>query len=380
MVVAHPPHDRHSHAATGELRARTRVWVQCGQRTDADCRHSGAKCKAATPPLAERTAPVEYAGVRRGVHLNYGRRDLACTACRLCALDKIICFGEASKRVSGGAEKQTNDGNWLPQWVMDLFHEFINHHEAVGRVLHLSIEGISGLRFKYELFQILDENGGDPNKRKRLEEAAKERDLAQNEIDNDFPLLHEQATVAVWSSLEALMRSFVALWLENTPDAWQSEAIRRLKVRLGEYESLDRSDRCLWVVELLDQDNGGPLRSGVNRFELLLEPLGLSGSLDEATKKTLFELSHVRHALVHRRGFVDRKLREACPWLSVPHGQKLQVSHAMWRSYADAVACYVAEVINRVRMHFGLGRRDFARAIEGPAVSKEATLGTTIAE
>lgn len=187
----------------------------------------------------------------------------------------------------------------LPSWTTELFSEFLNHQEDIARVLHLSITGISMVRGRHDALKVLSEVNGeleDDDRKRQLERAALERDLAQREVDNDFPLLHEQATVALWSSLEALVRSFLASWLSNKPDAWQVDAVKRLKIRLGDYEALQPTDRCLWVVDLLDQEVGGPLRNGVNRFESLLQLFQLGGQVDEQCQKTLFELSQIRHA------------------------------------------------------------------------------------
>lgn len=118
----------------------------------------------------------------------------------------------------------------------------------------------------------------------------------------------------------------------------------------------DPADRCLWVVDLLDQDSAGPLRAGVTRFETLLQPLGLTGAFPEEGSKTLFELSQVRHVIMHRRGRADRRLIEACPWLGVAAGDRVRISHEMWQRYNAAVGEYVLELIQRVREAFGLKR------------------------
>ncbi len=190
----------------------------------------------------------------------------------------------------------------------------------------------------------------------QLERAESDRALAQREVDNDFPLLHEQATIALWSSLEALVRSFAAEWLAHIPSAWQCDAIKKLRVKIGDYEALEPAERCLWIVDLVDQEVSGPLRSGVTRFESLLQPFGLSGDVDPICQKNLFELSQVRHVLVHRDGIVDRRLVEACPWLGLAVGEPLLVSHKMWHRYSEALGAYVLELIQRVRVHFGFGR------------------------
>jgi hypothetical protein len=179
--------------------------------------------------------------------------------------------------------------------------------------------------------------------------------LAHREVDHGFPLLYGQAAIAMWSSLEALIRSLIAQWLLNTPEAWQLDAVKKLRVKLGDYESLDRFERCLWITDLIDQEVSGPLRNGVNRFESLLQPFGLSGSIDPEWRKTLLELSQVRNVLVHRNGTVDRKLIDACPWLKLKLGDHLMVTDSMWHAYSQTIARYVGELIQRVRVRLDLG-------------------------
>jgi hypothetical protein len=219
------------------------------------------------------------------------------------------------------------------------------------------MSGIAMLRGRQKAIEALGKvDGPDENYEKNLARAVRERELAQTEIDNDFPLLHEQATVALWASLEALIRSFAARWLMNKPGALQCDAVKKLKVRLGDYEALDASERCLWIVDLLDQDAGGALRVGVSRFESLLHPLELHGPVEEDCRKTLFELSQVRNVIVHRRALADKRLIDSCAWLSLKVGDRIRIKHAMWRHYNSAVAEYVLELIQRVRVSFGLPR------------------------
>lgn len=189
-----------------------------------------------------------------------------------------------------------------------------------------------------------------------LESARKMAELAQREVDGGFALLHSQAVVSLWSSLEDLLRTFLARWLANEASAKQADSVQKLKITLGEYESMDEEERSFYVVELLERELQSPLRHGVSRFESVLEPFGLSGRIGKATQKDIYELYHVRNVLVHRRGFADRRLIQACPWLGVEVGDPLVVSHKMYAGYSKAVADYVLELIQRVRVHFGLGR------------------------
>lgn len=247
----------------------------------------------------------------------------------------------------------------IPPWTTELFSEFLDHQEELMRVLHLSIGGIGMLRGRHKAIEVLaDLHGKTADEKDNLDRAARERDLAQREIDNGFPLLHEQATVSLWGSLESLVRSFVARWLVNRPDAWQVDAVKRLRVRIGDYQLLEPSDRCLWVADLLDQEIGGPLRAGTSRFEHLLQPFGFDGPVEESCKKSIFELSQVRNVIVHRRATADRRLIEACPWLELSVGAKVLVTHAMWHAYSEAVSMYVLELIQRVREAHRLSRYD----------------------
>lgn len=247
----------------------------------------------------------------------------------------------------------------LPAWVTDLFSQHLDKHERLTHVLRLSMGGISMIRgVPKALAALAAADGGLENAQRRMELAEKDKELAQREVDHDFPLLHEQATIALWSALEALVRSFLARLLANNPAAWQCDAVKKLRVRLGDYVGLETLDRCLWIVDLIDQEVGGPLRSGVTRFENLLQPFQLSGSVEGECQKTLFELSQVRNVLVHRSGVADRKLLEACPWFTLKAGDHLQVTHEMWRAYDGAVGIYVLELIQRSRVYFGLPRHE----------------------
>jgi hypothetical protein len=245
----------------------------------------------------------------------------------------------------------------VPRWATEDFHQFLDHQEDLATILHLSMNGISMLRGRPHAIKVLAEvDGRVQEEEENLKRASKERDLAQREVDSDFPVLHEQAIVALWSALEALVRSFAAAWLANWPGAWQKDAVKKLRVRLGEYEALDPPDRCLWAVDLLDQETSGPLKAGLGRFEGLLETFQLNGPVAEECRKRLFELSQVRHVVVHRRGKADRKLVNACPWLQLKPGDQIKISHEMWRQYNGAVGEYVLELIQRVRVAFGLTR------------------------
>jgi hypothetical protein len=250
-----------------------------------------------------------------------------------------------------------SESKLMPFWAVSDFRSFLDKNERLQHVLRLSINGIHMIRARPQALKALAAHDNTLTEAEdKIRQAEADKDLAQREVEHDFPLLHEQATIALWSSLEALVRSFLATWLANKPDAWEVDAVKKLKVKVGDYMSLEALERSLWIVDLIDQEVGGPFRLGVTRFESILQPFGLAGEVDDRCQKALFELSQVRHVLVHRSGVVDKRFADACPWLALKPGQHLLVSHKMWRTYNEALASYVLELIQRVRVHFGLLR------------------------
>jgi hypothetical protein len=95
-------------------------------------------------------------------------------------------------------------------------------------------------------------------------------------------------------------------------------------------------------------------RTVINRFELLLEPFGLSGPVSETTKRGLFELNQVRNSLMHRAGKADRRLIEACPWLNLSAGQTVNLTGDAYKRYQEAAFDYVTEIIIRIGERFGV--------------------------
>src|SRR5690606_7101680 len=125
----------------------------------------------------------------------------------------------------------------------------------------------------------------------------------------------------------------VALWLQHRKTALSAPQIRKLKIRLGEYLQLSKSEQAAYLVELLEQEIASPLKKGVTRFESLLEPFSLSGGVSESCARTIFELQQVRNVSAHRNGIADRRLKIECPWLKVHIGQPVNVSTEMLVKY-----------------------------------------------
>ena len=44
------------------------------------------------------------------------------------------------------------------------------------------------------------------------------------------------------------MRTFPVEWLANKPEAWRVEAVEKSRVRLDDYEAMDRRERCFYIA------------------------------------------------------------------------------------------------------------------------------------
>jgi hypothetical protein len=266
-----------------------------------------------------------------------------------------------------------HDKNPRPGWRKRPFEQFLEFAKQVTDVVHLSMHGIATLRGAPQLVRALVRldavSGSAPSRTKnhkaQVKKAEAEAALARREVEQDFPLLHGQAVVALWSALESLARNIVTTWLTNAPETISNERVRRLRVPFFEYEDLPKRERIPYIVELLEREVEAPLKLGVGRFEELLDIVGLAGSVEERVRHDLFEMGQVRNAIVHRGGVADRRLVEACPWLSLKPGDHVHVSHEQFAKYVQAMQGYVLECIQRALVQAGVPRDQAEKEDQG---------------
>jgi hypothetical protein len=243
-----------------------------------------------------------------------------------------------------------------PSWATQPFDDFLAQTKRLSYLLHLCINGISVLRGVPRIIHALNviTEQEDENSHTKLDAAKKEAELAQREMDEDFPLLHAQFTILLWSSLESLIRLFIVRWLQNHKPAMEAKEIQKLQVKIGEYERLEGEERYFYIIDRLEQELSIPLANGVNRFENLLSPFGLSGPVDENIRRELFELNQVRNVLVHRSGIADRRFIESCPWLNLHVGDPVKINYHTSQRYFKSVQMYNLELLIRLGEYFGV--------------------------
>lgn len=243
-----------------------------------------------------------------------------------------------------------------PKWATAPFDNYLEESQRLGHVVRISSRGISMLRGVPKITQVLMkvEEDDSPESSASLENAKIEAELAQHEVDAGFPVLHAWAIVGLWAILETLIRTFVAEWLKHKRTAWQVEPIKRLRIRLGQYESIPKKQKYMFVTELLEKELGAGLKSGVTRFEALLEPFGLSGDVPDNIRQIIYEFGQVRNAIAHRGFKKDRQLLDACPWIGGQIGSDLHVSAEMFTKYQQAAQVYVVLIVCRIGEYYGV--------------------------
>lgn len=249
----------------------------------------------------------------------------------------------------------------VPKWASKHFTWFADQTKRLGHLLNLTTQGISGLRGMPQLVEAIrkaepESDGSDPE---RLDQARRAAELAEIEVGSGFPMVHAQYAIALWSYLEACIRALITDWLRNRDGALEIDVMTKIKVPVATYHSLSETERLEYLFTELERQISAGLRKGVNRFETILAPFGLSGPVPEDCARDLFELAQVRNLHLHRGGRVDRDFNEACPWLDLESGQDHQVTHADAHRYAGAVSRYSLIVFIRVGESFGCDMSEF---------------------
>lgn len=184
--------------------------------------------------------------------------------------------------------------------------------------------------------------------------AIKEAEHAKDEVSKGFPLLHAHSLLGVWSALEVLVEDVAAAWLITKPDTLQRPGFSKIRVPIIEFQLLSAEDQMNYLIAEVQRDLRTEQRSGIARFERLLDAIGMGGSTSKEVSKAIYEAQQVRNVIAHRGGAADRKLVEACPWLELKPGQPLTVSHKKFAYYLRAIHIYVVDIMNRVRTFEGL--------------------------
>jgi len=182
--------------------------------------------------------------------------------------------------------------------------------------------------------------------KKKLDRMSKHEKFAKAQIKQGFPYIYEMAVVRLWSILEAMSDDIVLYLLVNFPEVY-GDILGKLKGPLLDFHQATKSERAAILLEILKDKVSSRLQQGVGRFESLFKTINFGGPVHDKIRRLLFELSEVRHIVIHRNGKADAKIVKRCPWLGLRVGQKLQTTSKHYHDYSVGAGCYVLELALR---------------------------------
>jgi len=250
------------------------------------------------------------------------------------------------------------DGDTWPKWSKEPFNQFLDYVQNETRLVELAANGIQMTVRQEHLSEALYNLGIALDQPKRsaasqLADALVMAEVARREVEADFPLLHAHSLVGIWGALEALMNDVAVAWLTHRKALLKRIEFAAVKVPLAEFERMGTAERAQYLLDQFPRPPGVP--GGLPRLELLMEKVGLDGTLEDELRRTLIETHQVRNVYAHRGGIVDRKARAACPWRRDWKVDKpILVGHAEYSRYHHAVNTYAFELLVRAAAQFGV--------------------------
>lgn len=182
----------------------------------------------------------------------------------------------------------------------------------------------------------------------RIAQAKKDARAAEALIQNELSVVLGHMVVGIWSALEALISDIALTFLVHKPNLLATERLAKIKIPVSILNEPDSEIRMMRVIEEISQQERFYLTAGADGFENLLSLIGLSGPIDDALRKKLYETSQVRNLIVHKASVVDKKFKERCPWLDVGIGTRLEVTAERYHIYAGAIAAYASALYEHV--------------------------------
>ncbi|MGY4984073.1 hypothetical protein ACWCYL_44395 [Streptomyces sp. 900105755] len=237
------------------------------------------------------------------------------------------------------------------------FMRFADYIEETGQLVEMAYTGTRALLTLHDVFGIVEEGTEVPED--RLSHRRDQIQLAQRQIDSKFRLLHGHAIMGTWGSLECLIEDIVEAWMAFKPEVLHRQDFEKIKIPLAKFLSLSDDQRVRLLVSEIQRDLKLDLRSGVTKFEKLLDSVGLGGPVDPRLRDALYEFQNVRNVLAHRAGIVDQRFIEACPSYGLPIGGRLIIDQENFTRLHNAVYTYSIVLINRILALLG---RDLSHA------------------
>lgn len=166
------------------------------------------------------------------------------------------------------------------------------------------------------------------------EQAMRLEQFAKDQADRDFPYLYGLLSIRVWTILEDVVNNIVLERVSDKAKLVDLPAFESLSVPLVPFLNADEHSRDELVLAALQQATKSRLKSGIGRFDCLLDAVGLGGGVPDSMRRAVLELSELRNVLTHRDGVCDKRVSQRCPWLRLRVGDRVSISRNRFSAYS----------------------------------------------
>jgi hypothetical protein len=189
----------------------------------------------------------------------------------------------------------------------------------------------------------------------KIREEAKAIELGEGQDDKHAAYLHGLAIVKACTLLETAVDD-VALTLLSDRDYWASldglGKLRANKVDLIGLLTMSHAQQTAYLLSEIRKEVGVSNQVGAGKYEAILNFVGLGGRIPDLAARALLELLETRHLLVHRRGFVDGKFVQRCPWRKAELGTALPLERIDFGVTLLSAMWYLLEMQQRASRLF----------------------------
>ncbi|WP_433618752.1 hypothetical protein [Paenibacillus cellulositrophicus] len=210
------------------------------------------------------------------------------------------------------------------------FDDYIDEVTKLETFVKLTLHGFDFAKNASRVIELVERNQN--IKERRLSEATKLEDFANEQQSNGFSYLYTVAIIRLWSILEASIDDLVIDILLNQRFK-TDEHIKKVKGNLYEFVNLSELDRAEFILESLKTDIKARQKLGIGRFESLLETVGYEGGIPDIVRKNILEFSQIRNAIMHKNGKVDSRLLKLCPWIKSKLNDEILLTHLDFLTY-----------------------------------------------
>lgn len=183
----------------------------------------------------------------------------------------------------------------------------------------------------------------------RLATVTQKAEVARQELERGFPLLHSHALMGIWGALEAMVADVCVAHALSNPVVLQREPFSKIKVPAVTFLSYSRRQQTVVLLEEAQKPHGTTARIGIEQFEVPLGLVGLNGAVDPDVRNTMRIAKALRNLVAHRAGVVDARFLQTCPDVGLEEGQVVKITGDQMMAVVGAMSMYAHAISNRVR-------------------------------